>query len=158
MECKVSELVKRGHDQAAELKASCGAVDVRDVAQLISDLATQLDVQLARSNALAAENAGLNDKMDKLATWPGIEFYSSAWEFNNGDGNAALEFMCDVQTPATDAFLAEVRAQGVEMFAAHKRERQQALRSRSMRMSEEAAGMAADAENFADELRKGVQS
>lgn len=54
--------------------------------------------------------------------------------------------------------LAEVRAQGVEMFAAHKRERQQALRSRSMRMSEEAAGMAADAENFADELRKGVQS
>lgn len=62
------------------------------------------------------------------------------------------------ETPATDAFLAEVRAQGVEMFAAHKRERQQALRSRSMRMSEEAAGMAADAENFADELRKGVQS
>lgn len=63
-----------------------------------------------------------------------------------------------LKTPATDAFLAEVRAQGVEMFAAHKRERQQALRSRSMRMSEEAAGMAADAENFADELRKGVQS
>lgn len=62
------------------------------------------------------------------------------------------------KTPATDAFLAEVQAQGVEMFAAHKRERQQALRSRSMRMSEEAAGMAADAEDFADELRKGVQS
>lgn len=63
-----------------------------------------------------------------------------------------------LKTPDTDAFLAEVLAQGVEMFAAHKRERQQALRSRSMRMSEEAAGMAADAENFADELRKGVQS
>ena len=63
-----------------------------------------------------------------------------------------------MKIPAYHAFLAEVRAQGVEMFAAHKRERQQALRSRSMRMSEEAAGMAADAENFADELRKGVQS
>ncbi len=63
-----------------------------------------------------------------------------------------------MQIPAYHAFLDEVRAQGVEMFAAHKRERQQALRSRSMRMSEEAAGMAADAENFADELRKGVQS
>ncbi|CZZ31617.1 hypothetical protein [Enterobacter hormaechei] len=62
-----------------------------------------------------------------------------------------------LQIPAYQSFLAEVRAQGVEMFAAHKRERQQALRSRSMRMSEEAAGMAADAENFADELRKGVQ-
>ncbi|HCS6193393.1 hypothetical protein M0N97_03330 [Escherichia coli] len=71
----------------------------------------------AKCAALAAENAALNDKMDKLATWPGIEFYSSAWEFNNGDGNAALEFMCDVQTPTTDAFLAEVRAQGVEMAA-----------------------------------------
>lgn len=63
-----------------------------------------------------------------------------------------------MQIPAYQAFLAEVRAQGVEMFAAHKRERQQTLRSRSMRMSEEAAGMAADAKNFADELRKGVQS
>ena len=63
-----------------------------------------------------------------------------------------------LKTPATDTFLAEVRAQAVEMFAAHKRERQQALRSRSMRMSEEAAGMAADAENFTAQLRKGVQS
>jgi hypothetical protein len=62
------------------------------------------------------------------------------------------------ECPATEAFLAEVRASGVEMFAAHKRERQQALRSRSMRMSEEAAGMAADAEDFADQIRKGVQS
>ncbi|EOG8089865.1 TPA: hypothetical protein ACW7O9_002723 [Enterobacter hormaechei subsp. steigerwaltii] len=68
------------------------------------------------------------------------------------------EYSEALKNPATDAFLAEVRAQGVEMFAAHKRERQQALRSRSMRMSEEAAGMAADAENFADELRKGVLS
>lgn len=34
----IKELVQRGHDQAAELKSSCGAVDVRSVAQLISDL------------------------------------------------------------------------------------------------------------------------
>ncbi len=71
----------------------------------------------AKCAALAAENAGLNEKMDKLATWQGIEFYSSAWEFNGGDGDAALEFMCNTETPATDAFLAEVRAQGVGMFA-----------------------------------------
>lgn len=73
----------------------------------------------AKCAALAAENASLNEKMNKLATWPGIEFYSSAWEFNNSDGNAALEFMCDVQTPSTDAFLAEVRAQGVEMLLSY---------------------------------------
>jgi hypothetical protein len=131
MGSNIIELAKLGHERAAELKASCGAVDVRSLAQLISDLATQLEVQFVRStnmavqlaNAeskcreLAVENVTLNDKMNKLATWPGIEFYSSAWEFCNLDGSDALEFMCDVQTPTTDAFLAEVRAQGVEMFA-----------------------------------------
>lgn len=71
----------------------------------------------AKCAALAAENVTLNDKMNKLATWPGIEFYSSAWEFCNLDGYDALEFMCDKETSATDAFLDEVRAQGVEMFA-----------------------------------------
>lgn len=124
MGSNIIELAKLGHERAAELKASCGTVDVRSLAQLISDLATQLEVQLVRGNAqavqlanaeskcsaLAAENVTLNDKMNKLATWPGIEFYSSSWEFCNLDGNDALEFMCDVQTPATDAFLAEVRA------------------------------------------------
>lgn len=128
MGSNIIELAKLGHERAAELKSSCGAVDVRSVAQLISDLATQLEVQLVRStnmavqlaNAeskcreLAAENVTLNDKMNKLATWHGIEFYSYAWEFCNLDGNDALEFMCDVKTPATDSFLAEVRAQGVE--------------------------------------------
>nr|WP_311396121.1 hypothetical protein [Escherichia coli] len=161
----MSDLVKRGHNQAAELKASCGAVDVRDVAQLISDLAAQLDVQLARSNALAAENAGLNEKMNKLATWPGIEFYSSAWEFNNSDGNAALEYMCDTETPATDAFLAEVRneagARAVELFA-------QTLGSpyavRDEKCYEDGFTRAieivrgAQAPRFAAQIRKGVQS
>lgn len=77
-------------------------------------LATRLDIAERACEALAAENAGLNYKMNKLLVWPGIEFYSSAWEFCNLDGNDALEFMCDKETPATDAFLAEVRAQGVD--------------------------------------------
>ena len=149
MECKLSELVKLGHEQAAELKSSCGAVDVRDVAQLISDLATHLDVQLARSNALAAENAGLKAAINATIGWQ---------QSTDPVNVESVRMLVDIKTPATEVILAEVRAQGVEMFAAHKRERQQALRSRSMRMSEEAAGMAADAENFADELRKGVQS
>ncbi|EPD1377448.1 hypothetical protein [Enterobacter hormaechei] len=165
MECNVSELVKRGHDQVAELKSSCGAVDVRDVAQLISDLATQLDVQLARSNALAAENAGLKAAHPQPfgpVMMKALDAYEKHQDETPETGMLDAFFILRdsirADTTATDAFLAEVRAQGVEMFAAHKRERQQALRSRSMRMSEEAAGMAADAENFADELRKGVQS
>lgn len=163
MECKVSELVKRGHDQAAELKASCGAVDVRDVAQLISDLATQLDVQLARSNALAAENAGLKSGVTYFAYSPdyGFDYFKDkqfaidtaqdeidayrddvdvedGWSddvqrvswgvvvqqaqgfdaqgLHTSDSRHTYQ-TCDyrlidaVKTPATDAFLAEVRAQ-----------------------------------------------
>lgn len=111
MESNIKGLVTAGHEMASELKAECGAVDMRSVAKLISDLATQLEVQLVRANALAAENATLNDKMNRLLVWPGIEFYSSAWEFCNLDGNDALEFMCDNKTTATDAFLAEIRAE-----------------------------------------------
>jgi len=75
-----------------------------------AEMAVQLANAESKCRELAAENVTLNDKMNKLATWPGIEFYSSAWEFCNLDGNDALEFMCDVKTPATDAFLAEVRS------------------------------------------------
>ncbi|HBL8948227.1 TPA: hypothetical protein LTW93_000098 [Enterobacter hormaechei] len=102
MECNVSDLVKRGHDQVAELKSSCGAVDVRDVAQLISDLATQLDVQLARSNALAAENAGLKQTESNLVR-----------NIINDLGDTEFQYS-RVHTPATDAFLAEVRASAVD--------------------------------------------
>ncbi|HHK9512757.1 TPA: hypothetical protein ACQZHI_000102 [Escherichia coli] len=145
MENNIKWLVAAGHEMASELKAECGAVDMRSVAKLISDLATQLEVQLVRANALAedqqkaiesikqadsavklahekfsalaAENATLNDKMNRLLVWPGIEFYSSAWEFCNLDGNDALELMCDNKTPATDAFLAEVRASELDSLA-----------------------------------------
>lgn len=111
---------------------------------------------------LAAENAGLTAHLLEL-------FNSCDTGERRGNGSLSGAAVPDwsvlektrqflESTPATDAFLAEVRASGVDMFAAHKRERQQALRSRSMRMSEEAAGMAADAEDFADQIRKGVQS
>lgn len=109
------ELIAVGHEFAKTLSSDTPIIDM---AKIVSRLAERLDCTTAalremtkQRDALAAENAGLNEKMNKLATWPGIEFYSSAWEFNNGDGNAALEFMCDVQTPTTDAYLAEVRTQ-----------------------------------------------
>lgn len=113
----------------------------------------------ARCAALAAENAGLNEKVNKLATWPGIEFYSSAWEFNNGDGNAALEYMCDTETPATDAFLAEVRAQGVEMFGQWLRDSADIFDKNSRHDWADQNRVSADkAGEFAEHLRKGVQS
>jgi len=101
----IKELVQRGHDQAAELKSSCGAVDVRSVAQLISDLVSQLDVQLARGNALAAENAGMKEA---------IQTHSESVHFCEvcgKDDPCNTDDVCYVlkETPATDAFLAEVR-------------------------------------------------
>ena len=55
MESNIKGLVTAGHEMASELKAECGAVDMRSVAKLLSDLATQLEVQLARANALAED-------------------------------------------------------------------------------------------------------
>ncbi|BCL02644.1 hypothetical protein [Escherichia coli] len=57
----------------------------------------------AKCAALAAENAGLKGALNKIAsTYP---------------LSPHIRGMTTIQTTATDAFLAEVRAQGVEMFA-----------------------------------------
>ncbi|EOT3437498.1 ead/Ea22-like family protein, partial [Escherichia coli] len=56
MESNIKGLVSAGHEMASELKAECGAVDMRSVAKLISDLATQLEVQLVRANAQDEDN------------------------------------------------------------------------------------------------------
>ncbi|RQN70983.1 hypothetical protein C3441_03270 [Escherichia coli] len=142
MESNIKGLVSSGHEMASELKAECGAVDMRSVAKLISDLATQLEVQLVRANAmaedhqraiesikqadsavklahekfsaLAAENAGIksaipesrdieddNDNMDDVSLAEDFGF------------NHAIERMRRQipETPTTDAFLAEIRAE-----------------------------------------------
>ncbi|EDA4430408.1 hypothetical protein B4W13_002223 [Salmonella enterica subsp. enterica serovar Weltevreden] len=151
MGSNIIELAKLGHERAAELKASCGAVDVRSVAQLISDLASQLDVQLARSNALAAENAGMK-KFCKDAAFDAD--YEAELGMERGGFSDALN---EIKTPATDAFLAEVRAQGVELFAESQKEYVRKNRNELDSMTRAAyCGSAVDAERFAAELRKGV--
>ncbi|EPR2090485.1 hypothetical protein ACU2QZ_002788 [Escherichia coli] len=149
MESNIKGLVAAGHEMASELKAECGAVDMRSVAKLISDLATQLEVQLVRANALAedqqkaiesikqadsavklahekfsvlaAENAGLKSgAMDEIkvinrggqayCVKDGVQvnpMYARGW-----NDYRAKSLQSD--TPATDAFLSEVRAQGVD--------------------------------------------
>lgn len=82
--------------------------------KLVADLASQLDVQLARSNALATENAGLKHAMAVT-----LEHVSVT---DAGQAGVAAMIINDAlhhsETPATDVFLAEVRAQGVERYAA----------------------------------------
>ncbi|HGV0273821.1 TPA: ead/Ea22-like family protein [Citrobacter freundii] len=128
-------------------------VDVSDPDVLA--MLDELEATESKCRELAVENVTLNDKMNKLATWPGIEFYSSAWEFCNLDGNDALEFMCDVKTPATDAFLAEVRAQGVEMMAAEADQLMNELGDDSYKVMV-TADLQRFANAFAAQLRKGA--
>lgn len=66
------------------------------------------------------------------------------------------------ETPATDAFLAEVRAQGVEMFADKYRAQLTALPTTPENIFDAAhvslRYQIFDADEFATQLRKGVQS
>lgn len=125
MESNIKGLVSAGHEMASELKAECGAVDMRSVAKLISNLATQLEVQLVRANALAAENAGLKSgAMDEIkvinrggqayCVKDGVQvnpIYARGW-----NDYRAKSMQSD--TPATDAFLAEVRAKAFDDLCA----------------------------------------
>lgn len=118
MESNIKGLVSTGHEMASELKAECGAVDMRSVAKLISDLATQLEVQLARANALAAENELARKAVQAFCDVVGDNTEVIAEVVGRDGVLVILEAMkATGNMPATDAFLAEVRAQGVEMFS-----------------------------------------
>lgn len=101
---KTKELVAAGHALAKELHCA-------DSAALVRELATQLDVQLVRGNqleqqlaAVVAENAGLKESRKNLA------------EFIHDELNSDYPLNMDVETPATDATIANIQAQGVEGF------------------------------------------
>lgn len=88
---------------------------------------------------LAAENAGLK-KFCKDAVFDAD--YEAELGMERGGFTDALN---DIKTPATDAFLSEVRAQGVEMF------------SRETEKLEWHESTVRFVLKFADQLRKGVQ-
>lgn len=117
----------------------------------------------AKCAALAAENAGLKSgAMDEIkvinrggqayCVKDGVQvnpMYARGW-----NDYRAKSLQSD--TPATDAFLAEVRAQGVELFAESQKEYVRKNRNELDSMTRAAyCGSAVDAERFAAELRKG---
>lgn len=116
MESNIKGLVAAGHEMASELKAECGAVDMRSVAKLISDLATQLEVQLVRANALAAENAGLKAICDDRRRFimNGVQTgYIKVPTAETAPDLETIRIAISPQKPipATDAFLAEVKTE-----------------------------------------------
>ncbi|EHN1498446.1 hypothetical protein KHR61_003639 [Salmonella enterica] len=185
MGSNIIELAKLGHERAAELKASCGTVDVRSLAQLISDLATQLEVQLARGNAqavhlanaeskcreLAAENAGLKAAFDKPQAYLSWHAIPPTWEdplpcgeyldvhdeagHKNSDGTDCWPVFAkpEIETPATSAFLAEVRAQGVESAGEYLKQYAQGLHEEARLVLQDAGELC---NGFAAQLRKGA--
>ncbi|WP_258229449.1 hypothetical protein [Salmonella enterica] len=111
----IKDLVASGHALADDMT---GAPSV-----LVRCLAAQLEVQLVRANALAAENAHARERHVFIrALAVSILEHSGGrmdWRGAMEDATELLQTVDSVyaKTPATDAFLAEVRAQGVEMFS-----------------------------------------
>ncbi|EKK5428510.1 hypothetical protein PN770_000299 [Enterobacter hormaechei] len=113
--------------------------------------------------ALAAENAGLKNQLREL-------FNSCDTGERRGNGSlsgAAVPDWCVLEktrqflesAPATDAFMAEVRAQGVEMLAkAQEKIADEELIGANFDLSLRFRGMSNAAKKFAAQLRKGVQS
>ncbi|EAO8631501.1 hypothetical protein CVF48_20960 [Salmonella enterica] len=101
--------------------------------------------------ALAAENAGLKSYASDCA---------SAVEYWNSWADAEDKISTAPETPATDAFLAEVRAQGVEMFADKYRAQLTALPTTPENIFDAAhvslRYQIFDADEFAAQLRKGA--
>ncbi|HCT9296990.1 TPA: hypothetical protein OUC54_003465 [Escherichia coli] len=112
MESNIKGLVAAWHEMASELKAECGAVDMRSVAKLISDLATQLEVQLVRANAMAAENELARKAVQAFCEVVGDNTEVIAEAVGRYGVLVILKAMkATVNMPATDAFLAEIRAE-----------------------------------------------
>nr|DAP42528.1 MAG TPA: hypothetical protein [Caudoviricetes sp.] len=117
----------------------------------------KLEVQLANAESkyreLTAENAGLKNPENWLSQSDyGYEASEVATQNGATEGESLRAGMVAIinriETPATDAFLAEVRAQGVEMFA------------KNAEGAEQGNGLmkaiARRAAKFADQLRKGA--
>ncbi|WP_406549503.1 hypothetical protein ACETRY_06380 [Cronobacter malonaticus] len=116
---KTKKLVKSGHQLVVLLGTQNG---MHEAASLVQRMAGQLDVLIAvlrektkQCDQLAAENAGLKGAISQQAA--GFTVCEACGEENvsgNDDVCRALN-----ETPATDAFLREVRAQGAEAAAAY---------------------------------------
>ncbi|MBD9642894.1 hypothetical protein IB231_04535 [Pantoea sp. PNT02] len=138
------ELVAAGHALA---KAQGADAPLTEIAKLVSDLATRLNVMTVRANVLALENRTLKsnlmywDDQDPEAPYDSPKAIADDRSFDFGIEfevqvaarmpnltyrvSALSEYSCEIElvdgalpvTPATDAILNAVRAEGVEMYA-----------------------------------------
>ncbi|WP_348925360.1 hypothetical protein [Escherichia coli] len=199
MDGNIKGLVSAGHEMASELKAECGAVDVHSVAQLISDLASQLEVQYVRAEEsqrefrsaditmqnleakcekLAAENAGLKSAFDNPQAYLSWHAIPPTWEdplpcgeyldvhdeagHKNSDGTDCWPVFAkpEIETPATEAFLAEVRASAIDSLVDIKTKQLTDMHPDTHAFGATAMSIRSqinELQSFAAQLRKGVQ-
>ncbi|WP_234014736.1 hypothetical protein [Cronobacter dublinensis] len=129
MHSENNELVKAGHELAKCLDNE----PLLDIAKMIISLADKLEVttlalreKTKQCEQLAAENVALKSKGRELLKEAccvyekyNASIASANGDFMDGQTLHEFKFLMDVETPATDAFLREVRAQGVELLAEH---------------------------------------
>lgn len=166
MESITKQLVNIGHGMSREI-----AADEPAVAKLLVELSSALDVQYERGNALEAKLAALAEENAGLkAAHPqpfgpvmmkALDAYEKHQdetpEIGMLDAFFILRDSIRADTTATDAFLAEVRAQGVEMMAAEADQLMDEFGDDSYKVMV-TADLQRFANAFAAQLRKGVQS
>ncbi|HBE7538138.1 TPA: hNH endonuclease [Escherichia coli] len=129
----------------AEAEAKCAALAAEN-AMLKQRTQQLIDIISNTDNDYCMCGSAMKDHVHSGCGYPTgmFDYYYNQW----------LE--SDNKTPATDAFLAEVRAQGVELFAESQKEYVRKNRNELDSMTRAAyCGSAVDAERFAAELRKG---
>lgn len=144
---KMAELMQQMEENSPRVAAL--QYCLKQVAEKVEEAEKRNAELEARCAALAAENAGVKAKGRELLG-EACAVYAKfnklidpeIGDFIDGQTLHEFQYVLDCETPATDTFLAEVRAQGVEMFAKE--------------MHADISGD--DAREFADNLRKGVQS
>lgn len=135
----------------AEAKISALSEDQQKAIESIKQADSAVKLAHEKFSALAAENAKLK-KFCKDAAFDAD--YEAELGMERGGFSDALN---EIKTPATDAFLAEVRAQGVEMLAKNHQSIVNALKGDSLFSDGEYrhAIIASAATSFAAQLRKG---
>lgn len=131
---------------------ACGEDGPASVAAEIKALRAQRDTAMEslrqQLSALAAENAGIKAAIDATIGWQ---------QSTDSENVESVRMLVDVKTPATDASLAEVRAQGVEMLTS----KLQSLIDEGNFEGDEIgviAGAVYTGADIAAQIRKGVQS
>lgn len=111
----------------------------------------------ARCAALAAENAGARNAVQVFCDVVGANTDAICEEVGQDGVRAILAAMSATgNMPATDAFLAEVRAQGVDLVCDYHKSRCEALHDVDRNGSHRHGAALCDAIDIAAQLRKGV--